>query len=386
MAQLTQNRDSTSSAIEELQQARRQLLPDEANPALLIDQATNEIHQSQTQLASCRTSYAEKRNQLKAIAHNIQEVKQKITDNQLVVDQAYKTLTQSLHQHGFRDINAYHVAILPPSERAQLQATKEQLKRDTDLAEQDLKQLGEQLAKISTQYSDIATWDDDTQQEAIAKAQADSEQLAQEIAKLQAQKHTIEAKQAEHQARYEALQTLKKEALVWQQLNDLIGSATGKKFRNYVQEIHLQHLLDYANAQLNKMHKRYELVVSLDEQTKLGIDIIDYAQGGQTRSTKNLSGGEQFIISLALALGLSQFSSQNRPIYSLFLDEGFGTLDDTHLAIALSTLNELHNAGKTIGIISHVPSLKEQISTQISVKKQANGESIISGQGVSRLS
>ena len=113
--------------------------------------------------------------------------------------------------------------------------------------------------------------------------------------------------------------------------------------------------------------------------------MIDNYQGGEIRSTKNLSGGEGFIISLALALGLSQMASQNIRVDSLFLDEGFGTLDEESLDIALDTLTNLQQEGKLIGVISHVQALKDRILTQIKVEKLSGGFSRISGQGCHKV-
>lgn len=117
----------------------------------------------------------------------------------------------------------------------------------------------------------------------------------------------------------------------------------------------------------------------------LDISIIDTHQGSEKRSTKNLSGGESFIVSLALAMGLSMINSENIRIDSLFLDEGFGTLDNDALDVVLSTLSSLNETGKTIAIISHIPALNEQIRTQIMVHKLGSGSSRLSGCGVSQI-
>lgn len=103
------------------------------------------------------------------------------------------------------------------------------------------------------------------------------------------------------------------------------------------------------------------------------------------RSTKNLSGGESFIVSLALALGLSKMASQKVRVDSLFLDEGFGTLDENALETALETLSGLHEEGKLIGIISHIPALKERIGTQISILPSSTGRSEVTGPGVKKI-
>jgi exonuclease SbcC len=176
-----------------------------------------------------------------------------------------------------------------------------------------------------------------------------------------------------------AMTAQQKECQRWDQLHGLIGSADGKAYRNFAQGLTFEIMVIHANQQLQKMSDRYLLM--RDDHQPLSLNVIDNYQAGEMRSTKNLSGGESFIVSLALALGLSQMASQNVRVDSLFLDEGFGTLDSDALEIALETLAGLQQEGKLIGIISHVPALKERISTQIVVTPHAGGKSRISGPG-----
>jgi exonuclease SbcC len=131
------------------------------------------------------------------------------------------------------------------------------------------------------------------------------------------------------------------------------------------------------------MSDRYLLRRTPDQPLEL--TVIDAYQAGEVRSTANLSGGETFIISLALALGLSAMASKKVQIDSLFLDEGFGTLDEESLEVALETLSTLQQNGKIIGIISHVPLLKERIDVQLHLHAGLDGRSTISGPGVSQL-
>ncbi|MDR4517478.1 MAG: AAA family ATPase [Nitrosomonas sp.] len=170
-----------------------------------------------------------------------------------------------------------------------------------------------------------------------------------------------------------------KECSRWEQLHSLIGSADGKKFRNFAQGLTFELMIGHANRQLRKLTDRYLLM--RDHERPLELNVVDDYQAGEIRSTKNLSGGESFIVSLALALGLSHMASKNVRVDSLFLDEGFGTLDEEALETALATLAGLHQEGKLIGIISHVPALKERISVQIQVIPQAGGKGRISGPG-----
>ena len=159
----------------------------------------------------------------------------------------------------------------------------------------------------------------------------------------------------------------------------MIGSADGKKYRNFAQGLTFEMMIGHANRQLQKMTDRYLLV--RDDTQPLELNVVDSYQAGEIRSTKNLSGGESFIVSLSLALGLSHMASKNVRVDSLFLDEGFVTLDEEALDTALETLAGLQQDGKLIAVISHVPALKERISTEIQVVSQAGGKSVILGPG-----
>ena len=160
----------------------------------------------------------------------------------------------------------------------------------------------------------------------------------------------------------------------------------GEKFKRYAQGITLRQLLVSANPHLAAMTQgRYEMVWNPEakDADKLLPSIVDKDQGGVTRPVTNLSGGERFQVSLALALGLSEMSSDKLSVDSLFLDEGFGTLDGKTLEAALDTLCRIQQNGKLIGIISHVAEVGERITTQIEVRKIGGGLSVLSGAGVS---
>jgi exonuclease SbcC len=142
-------------------------------------------------------------------------------------------------------------------------------------------------------------------------------------------------------------------------------------------------MVSHANIQLEKMSDRY--LLTRDKNEPLDLNVIDNYQAGEIRSTKNLSGGESFIVSLSLALGLSKMASRKVRVDSLFLDEGFGTLDDDALDTALETLASLKEEGKIIGVISHVSALKDRIPAQIQINPLSGGKSKISGPGCTKI-
>lgn len=161
----------------------------------------------------------------------------------------------------------------------------------------------------------------------------------------------------------------------WNRLSALIGQENGKKFSRFAQGLTLARLTDLANLHLIKLSDRYQILKS--KENDLELLIVDGYQADVVRPMATLSGGESFLVSLALALGLSDLASRKVQINSLFIDEGFGTLDADTLDIAISALENLQVNGKTIGIISHVEALKERIGTQIQISKQPGGSSKI---------
>jgi len=167
----------------------------------------------------------------------------------------------------------------------------------------------------------------------------------------------------------------------WARMSDLIGSADGKKFRNYAQQFTLDVLLGYANAHLNHLARRYQLErINNPANPSLGLLVRDQDMGGEMRSVHSLSGGESFLVSLALALGLASLSSNRVRVESLFIDEGFGSLDAETLRVAMDALDGLQAMGRKVGVISHVQEMTERISTKILVQPSAGGKSVVTVQ------
>ena len=192
----------------------------------------------------------------------------------------------------------------------------------------------------------------------------------------------------------------------WALLNELIGAADGAKFRAFAQSLTLETLLVYTNEHLRRLRPRYSLrrrselsegraetsapargdaaagplfgaAVGLRSDRLLDLEIVDHDMGGQVRDCATLSGGESFLVSLALALGLSSLSARNVRVESLFIDEGFGSLDRDTLDSALAVLEELQAHGQQIGIISHISELSERIAHRVLVEPQRAGRSIV---------
>ena len=201
--------------------------------------------------------------------------------------------------------------------------------------------------------------------------------------RLQGLIETDDAQKKRLADKLEAIRSQEKKLGVWTQLNALIGSADGKRYRTFVQSMTFETLLHHANRALAKISQRY--ILKKDATEPLKLNVIDTFQGGVERSADNLSGGESFLVSLSLALGLSEMASRNVRVESLFLDEGFGSLDPDTLEDAMNALAALQSEGKMIGIISHVGEVRERIATLIDVTPVSGGRSELSGPGVERL-
>ena len=216
----------------------------------------------------------------------------------------------------------------------------------------------------------------------------DAEQLASALAELQnlfaASEHRcaeLRAEQAEDQRRQNANQALAQqiadaytEYQRWARLSALIGSATGDTFRKIAQAYNLDLLVHHANVQLRQLVRRYRLKRG---GSMLGLLVMDTEMGDELRSVHSLSGGETFLVSLALALGLASMASSTLKIESLFIDEGFGSLDPESLQLAMDALDGLQAQGRKVAVISHVQEMHERIPVQIQVHRQGNGLSTL---------
>ncbi|MGJ7458916.1 AAA family ATPase [Halomonas sp. RA08-2] len=183
-----------------------------------------------------------------------------------------------------------------------------------------------------------------------------------------------ERRRRRQQAGQSKLEAARVEHRRWGGISELIGSADGKVFRRIAQAYNLEQLLEHANAHLSGLSRRYRLARG---GSPLGLLVVDHDMGDERRSVHSLSGGETFLVSLALALGLASMASGELTIESLFIDEGFGSLDPQSLALAMEALDGLQALGRRVGVISHVQEMHERIPVQIQVEPLGNGTSRI---------
>jgi exonuclease SbcC len=332
-----------------------------------LDASVKDYNDLQNTLASLHSQAA-------SIVKQIDSLNQKRTQD----DKALQTLSQKLEK-------AFDEYGLSPSEFEKANLSKEEFETLTKRCKQieekyvQIKTLKNDTAKKLQAQQELALSDrnlDDVNKE-LQELQSAIDGLQESIGSISKELAINDANTQKHTDKIKELQTKKAHFTVWVKLNEMIGSATGDKFAKFAQGITLDQLIYLANKHLKLLSPRYELQRAQDANKQLEIEIIDGFQGDVVRGVNTLSGGESFIVSLSLALGLSSLASQKISIDSLFLDEGFGSLDSESLELALGALNGLQSSGKTVGVISHVSALKERIPKQIKIKPRGDGTSEI---------
>lgn len=248
----------------------------------------------------------------------------------------------------------------------------EQVQTNLSGIQGELKQLSRNILELSEQQKQIEN--PETLSEAIAACQSANQETERRLSTVEAcllQQEQNKKKLKEIEAEWKEKQAVAEQ---WGKLNKLIGSADGTKFKVIAQSYTLNLLLLHANKHLSYLSKRYKLQ---QVSGTLALQVIDCDMCDEVRTVYSLSGGESFLISLALALGLSSLSSNNLKVESLFIDEGFGSLDADSLRTAMEALEQLQMQGRKIGVISHVQEMSERISVQIQLHKSVNGKSEI---------
>jgi DNA repair protein SbcC/Rad50 len=279
---------------------------------------------------------------------------------------------------GFSDLVSYCQALLSAETLTELGRLKEGLDTEQTVLAARMTEQEAALAREEERHQGQKGKEDLLAEQAVRVRELEA--LQQQIGAARERLAANSRLKLRFEAQRSALAIQQGEQERWELLHQLIGSADGKKFRVFAQGLTFDAMISHANRQLRKMNDRYILL--RDPREPLALQVIDNYQAGEIRSTRNLSGGESFLVSLALSLGLSAMASHNVRVDSLFLDEGFGTLDEEALDTALQTLAELQQDGKLIGIISHVPMLKDRIDVRIQVLPGPGGNSRLLGPGV----
>ena len=288
----------------------------------------------------------------------------------------------SLAAKNFTDEKHFTDSILTEEKISEIQTeaqrNDDEMKRLQALREDRMKRLGEEEAKAVT----AMTLEEAEQLSADKDKEINA--LNEKLHRLEAAEETRKKLKAEYDKLNEECKDREEKYNRWEAFNKRLGQQDGGAFRKFAQRITLNMLVQLANTQLEKINSRYTLISTPKKDDELFLSVKDSEQAGEIRPTTNLSGGEKFIISLALALGLSQISGSKAQVDSLFIDEGFGSLDEEALNAALEALGEIRREGRMIGIISHISGISERIPARINVIRKSEGTSIITGPGCSR--
>jgi exonuclease SbcC len=316
-------------------------------------------------LAAVEQQYAQALQQVSALVGKQQTLSDLLQQEQLELQQQQRSWNDALAQSPFADEAGYLAALLSDEQQTELHALKRHLEKA--LTEAQALQAASTQALAQLQAAPQTELGNEQLAEQLQQLNEHLKQLSQRQGEIRAQLDGDSARRAGQQALFAAIAEKGAEHDLWQHLNGLIGSADGAKYRKFAQGLTLDHLVYLANQQLQRLHGRYQL--ARRGSGELELEVLDTWQGDTARDCKTLSGGESFLVSLALALALSDLVSHKTSIDSLFLDEGFGTLDGETLEVALDALDALNASGKMIGVISHVEALKERIPVQLKVHK-----------------
>ncbi len=312
--------------------------------------------------------------------------------------EAQTNWTEALAESGFADEGALVHAAVPERELEALETQLAEREREAQKAAgaqeeaqkhlEALKRAHEEetrAAGAGTPAFDVLTLPLEALEAAVRESESAAGKASEEKGRLAAECRADDERRVQTKEFAEALTAARASLLAWGQLSELIGSADGKRFRLAAQKLTFRLLLANANEVLEQMESRYRLAAA--GPSGLEVAVRDEELAGLVRTSFNLSGGETFLVSLALALALARISSRNLRVDTLFLDEGFGSLDAETLEKALGALENLQSRSKKlIGLISHVRAVRERIDAHITVRpKGVSGESDISGPGVRRI-
>jgi len=373
-------RDEGAAAYGALLSSRREIFG-ERNPDLEEKKLAAAVDEADKCLEQAREKNGRIEKEIIVLKEKNEGLKERTEKRDRELAEAGGKLAAGISRAGFADEQDYVLSCLPEEAREKIAARAEELVREK--TEREARQRDKATALAAARGKRLTDQPIEILRENIGSCEGYLTQIRLEIGGISKTLQDNEAMKKQQQERLRQLDAQKKECLRWDTLHQLIGSADGKKFRNFAQGLTFEMMISHANRQLRKMTDRYLLIRDIVQPLEL--NVIDNYQAGETRSTKNLSGGESFLVSLALALGLSQMASRNVRVDSLFLDEGFGTLDEDALETALETLAGLRRDGKLIGVISHVAALKDRIGAQIQVIPETGGRSRIAGPGCRRI-
>ncbi|MDX2308000.1 MAG: AAA family ATPase [Hyphomicrobium sp.] len=352
--------------------------------AALLDGEATDKHKAQFEAArdkadKAKSEAVEKRQvvelEIVKFVEAVASASAKQSETQLAVTEANETFTAALQEAGFDEAVARDLLTVSNDTRASLT-------QQVGALETALRNATTKLETWRAHLEGLAPVEGEGSAEVIAELRQEFEKLSGEKDALHGSLGAARDRLAQDDDRKKQLadvlreiEALKTDLSSWQDVHDAIGSSDGAKFRSYVQGITLRHLVGLANQQLALLNPRYQLRQA--GTSPLALEVIDREMGDEIRAPRSLSGGERFLVSLALALALSGLEGRQSFVDSLFIDEGFGSLDRDTLDVAIDALESLQGQGRKVGLITHVQAMIERIAVQVRVEKRGGGRSVI---------
>jgi len=344
----------------------------EVKPNEWLTQYDHEYQKIQTLYQQQKQSFNQLRNQFEQEKSQLEQLNAQQQHNQNNLNLVNQDIQQWLTQHpAFQPDDLELLAQITAVQEQQIRQQLQHVERMLNEANSALNTIQEQLTEHTLHQPEI----DFEQLQQLILNNANTLKTQFEIRDQLKLKLELHQQNVAKQKQFaDQIQQVQQEEHRWGKISGLMGDATGKKFRDYAQQYNLDILLEHANQQLAMLSQRYTLK-RLDNS--LSLAIIDHDMDGETRSVASLSGGESFLTALALSLAIANMASGSMKIESLFIDEGFGTLDASSLHMVMNALDQLQNQGRKVVLISHIQEMHERIPVQIQVRPLGAGASTL---------
>lgn len=337
-----------------------------------LQQHDQQRQQVQHQYQQAKQHFEQVRHDFEQHKNELEQLKAQHQHNQQALTQCKNEISAWLTQHTqFEELQLSQLLAISSTQEQQIRLTLQNAERVLSEAAYALKTAQQQLNQHQQQQPEI-------QQEQLTELiHLNQDKLQQQLEQRDQYKVQLELHQqnlAKQKQFAEQIQHIQQQEHRWNKISSLIGDSKGKDFRDLAQQYNLDILLEYANQQLAMLSQRYTLK-RLDNS--LSLAIIDHDMDGETRSVASLSGGESFLTALAISLAIANMASGSMKIESLFIDEGFGTLDASSLHMVMNALDQLQSQGRKVILISHIQEMHERIPVQIQVQPVGSGSSRI---------
>lgn len=337
-----------------------------------LQQHDQQRQQLQNQYQQVKQSFEQARQHFEQQKNVLEQLKVQQQQNHDALELCKTEITNWLAQHqNFAEDQLSELHAFSSTQEQQIRNAIQQADRALSEANSALKTMQEQLNVHLQSEPNIQV---EQLTELINANQEILQQTTDQRDQLKLQLEVHQQNLAKQKKFADQIQQIQQQEHRWNKISSLIGDSKGKEFRDLAQQYNLDILLEYANQQLAMLSQRYTLK-RLDNS--LSLAIIDHDMDGETRSVASLSGGESFLTALAISLAIANMASGSMKIESLFIDEGFGTLDASSLHMVMNALDQLQSQGRKVILISHIQEMHERIPVQIQVQPMGSGSSRI---------